>query len=178
MADQRLAQILSWLKQEEGGFGNDPDDTGGKTNFGITDATLLRAIEQQLVPATTTPERLTWQQAQLIYKVMYWDLNHCPEIPAPYCWWVFDTEVNQGTVGMVFLQAAVHVEQDGLWGPNTLKACLRADTKQALEAFSVKRLDRYRKHKLADKWFRGWAGRVSSLLIFSMEQQGSWGMGK
>lgn len=168
MADMRLPDILDWLKIQEGWYSNDPEDKGGETAWGISNAIRLAAIGRGLIPNTSSKD-LSWAQAQLIYKVMFWDRVDCGSIPAPYCWWVFDTEVNQGVQGVRFLQRSVGATADGVFGPDTLIACQAANPVLALIRFQTLRLESYRLDLKADRYFRGWANRCGSLMAFSLK---------
>lgn len=115
----------------EGGYTNDPNDSGGETNFGITKATA-RAFGY-----TGRMKDMTRTDAATIYKQRYWDAMRlddvdvlAPEISSE----LFDTAVNCGVqrAGELFQRslnvlnqrgaryADLHV--DGRVGPMTLAA--------------------------------------------------------
>lgn len=77
----------------EGDFSDDPDDSGGATNWGITES-VARAFgyvgDMRFLPTDT---------AKLIYRMNYWDLlqlDLVSEISDPIAREVFDTGVNCG----------------------------------------------------------------------------------
>jgi lysozyme family protein len=127
--DHSIKEVLA----AEGGYVNDPRDSGGETNFGITVA-VARAF------GFTGPMRdMTRDQAKAIYKARFWDALRLDDISAlseAIAIELFDTAVNQGT-GRAgeYLQRALNVLNnggqmyrdipvDGRVGPMTV-ACLR-----------------------------------------------------
>jgi lysozyme family protein len=62
-------EILDDIIRREGGFVNHPADSGGPTNFGITQATLA-AFRKQPVTAADV-EALTVDEAKEIYRAKY-----------------------------------------------------------------------------------------------------------
>jgi lysozyme family protein len=132
---------LAFIKTlvSEGGYGNDPDDSGGPTTWGITER------EARANGYTGPMKALTVENAKQIYCKQYWDLlnlDRIAEISQKVAEEVFDTAVNcgQGISGK-FLQRALNVlnreerdyqdvREDGLVGPLTV---------QALRAFMQKR---------------------------------------
>lgn len=118
----------------EGGYSNDPADSGGETNWGVTVATA-RAFGY-----TRPMIEMTRGEAREIYKKRYWDslkLDVIAEIAYPVASELFDTGVNIGTgTAATFLQRCLNVLNqgetmyadvavDGSIGPMTL-AALRA----------------------------------------------------
>lgn len=120
----------------EGGYVNDPADSGGETNFGITVAVAMaNGYAGPMVD-------MTRDQAIAIYKRQYWDimrLDDVAELSQSIAHELFDTCVNMGAgVAGRFLQRALNAlnrEQrdypdltvDGLVGPasvSALRACL------------------------------------------------------
>lgn len=59
------------LLKSEGGYTNDPSDSGGATNFGITIGDYRRYINRNGTPDDV--RRMTVDQAKSIYKTKYWD---------------------------------------------------------------------------------------------------------
>jgi lysozyme family protein len=129
----------------EGGYVNDPSDSGGETNFGITVA-VARANWYE-GPMRDMQESVAFD----IYARQYWDAMHgdqLVELSEPVATEVIDTAVNMGTgrAGR-FLQRALNVlskgkalKVDGRVGPSTVGA-LRAYLKRRDEKTLVKALD-------------------------------------
>jgi lysozyme family protein len=71
--------------KSEGGYTNDPADSGGETNFGITQ-------RETSIPVKT----MTQAQAIAIYKKKYWDTVDGDNLPSGVDYTVFDYGVNSG----------------------------------------------------------------------------------
>lgn len=115
----------------EGGYVNDPNDSGGETNWGVTVA-VARAFGY-----TGSMRSMTKDQACDIYKARYWDPLRLTEIWAlapALAAELLDTGVNQGVDRAgTFLQRALNalnkqgslypdVTVDGRVGPMTVAA--------------------------------------------------------
>jgi lysozyme family protein len=96
----------------EGGWSDHKADPGGKTNWGITQATLSQYLGR---PATATEIlALTKAEAQIIYQKPYWDRMLGDSLPPGIDPCVFDFGVNSGPSRAVkSLQAALGVKADG-----------------------------------------------------------------
>lgn len=73
-------QCFKWLLQDEGGYSNDPADSGGATNLGITIGDYRKYIKKDATPDDV--KTLTVAQAQGIYKSKYWDALGCDDLPS------------------------------------------------------------------------------------------------
>lgn len=115
----------------EGGYSDDPMDSGGKTKYGITQKVANRFGYRGDM------KDLSLETAENIYKANYWDvmqLDSVAKVSAKIAHEMFDTGVNTGNVRAVtFLQQSLNVLNngqkeykdltvDGLMGNNTLKA--------------------------------------------------------
>lgn len=124
-------QFFEDLLKVEGGFVNDPNDSGGATKYGVTEA-VARANGYS-GPMKDLPLSL----AKSIYKAQYWDAlrlddvqNLCPGL----CLKLADIGVNMGTKqAAFFLQRLLNVlnnrgqlypdiAADGRVGPGTISA--------------------------------------------------------
>lgn len=153
--DTALGQVLL----HEGGYSDHPDDRGGKTNYGITEA-VAREVgyrgDMSVFPLDI---------AKRIYKERYWDAMCCDDMPAAARHALFDSAVNSG-VGQTtkWLQRAVGVAADGVIGPKTLAAA-NACNGDALRADIL--AQRLRMLTSLPSWptfGRGWTQRVCDLL--------------
>lgn len=115
----------------EGGYTNDPQDSGGETNHGITVA-VARAFGYAGLMAA-----MTLDAAQAIYRARYWDALRLDDVYAvspPVALELFDSAVNCGS-GMAarWLQRCLNVFNnqgalypdvgvDGAMGPMTMAA--------------------------------------------------------
>jgi len=113
----------------EGEYSDHPQDSGGKTKYGITEATLNGAFKAGLVSHNNIKD-LTVDEAKTIYKINYWDKCKCDDLPKPLDLCVFDTAVNCGVgTSAELLQETVNravgadiLAVDGIIGPMTLGA--------------------------------------------------------
>lgn len=131
MFDQALAFVLA----REGGFVDDPRDPGGRTNFGITQATYNRwRSVNGYNPADVAD--IKQAEVQTIYRLNYWNASKAYLLPMPLALVHFDAAVNQGVGQAVkFLQRVVEVKDDGQFGPVTEGA-----VKTAVDAGRVREL--------------------------------------
>lgn len=156
----------------EGGLSDHPADKGGRTNLGVTQATLTRA--RKIIPGL--PEKvddLTQPQALSIYEVLYWNEAKCGEMPPPVDFLVFDASINCGTGGGAKqLQRALNkmganIKVDGATGPLTLNALNTAFQSNPSRIVYLINVERVRWHNdiiSRDKtqlvFINGWLNRI------------------
>ena len=147
------------LLKHEGGYSNHPDDPGGKTRYGVTEA-VAREVGYR-----GDMRELPLDLAQRIYKERYWDAVQAESLPADVRYIVFDGAVNSGVVQSAkWLQRACGVKDDGVVGPQTIRAA------NALSPDGLKRkilAQRLRFLATLSNWpafSRGWANRICDLL--------------
>lgn len=87
-------ECLEFVLGCEGGFVNDPLDSGGATNFGIT-ISVLRAWRGKETSVDDV-RRLTTSEAAQIYHASYWLASYCNNLPHGVDLLVFDAAVNMG----------------------------------------------------------------------------------
>jgi lysozyme family protein len=147
------------LLKHEGGYSNHAADPGGKTRYGVTEA-VAREVGYR-----GDMRELPLDLAQRIYKERYWDAVQAENLPADVRYIVFDAAVNSG-VGQAskWLQRACGVKDDGVIGPQTIRAA------NALHPEGLKRkmlAQRLRFMATLSNWpafGRGWANRICDLL--------------
>jgi lysozyme family protein len=141
---------------------NEEGDSGGRTKFGLDSASHP---ELDL-------DSLTLEEAGITYKRCYWEKAHCNELPEPLSQIQFDGAVNIG-IGqqMKFLQRAVEVKADGIWGPATRQAVEQTINEIGLKALCIFVCDQkenfYRglvetKPHL-NRFLKGWLNRLNDL---------------
>lgn len=147
-------EALKFVLDMEGGFVDDPDDTGGATRFGITIDTLEMWRGEPLTPEDV--RNLSLDEAKAIYRVKYWEKCRCHEMPDDIALVLFDAAVNHGPDRAVrLLQRAAGVTDDGVIGPVTLSA-VRGEG--VLDEFVVLRAMLYA--RLNVKFHHGWFRRL------------------
>lgn len=167
MTDSDFERSLAFVLKWEGGYVDDPDDSGGATNRGITQATYDRfrsrhARDPQPVISIPTFE------VEEIYRVDYWLPSKAPRMEWPLCLAHFDGAVNCGlNAAAKMLQRALGVEPDGVVGPVTLGA-VRARAADALAAAVCTERSRYydgivARRPTQRKFLQGWMNRLQAL---------------
>jgi lysozyme family protein len=154
-----FAAAFEKLLKHEGGYSDHRDDPGGKTCYGVTEA-VAREVGYRGVMS-----ELPLDLAQRIYKEKYWDAVQAEQLPADVRYIVFDGAVNSGVVQSAkWLQRACGVKDDGVVGPQTIRAA------NALHSDGLKRrilAQRLRFMATLSNWpafGRGWANRIADLL--------------
>lgn len=139
----------------EGGYVNHPDDPGGETKYGIT----KRSYPKENIRG------LTLERAREIYKRDFWDRIRGDELPYLIALNLFDAAVNSGRGQAVrWLQRAVGVADDGIFGPITLAAVLMADPAALAARFLGNRLKFMADLSTWKTFGKGWARRIANLL--------------
>jgi lysozyme family protein len=91
---QNYNDCLTRLLKDEGGYTNDPNDSGGPTNYGITIADYRAYINKN--GAASDVRSMTVDQAKVIYKSKYWDALGCDDLSSGVDYTCFDYGVNSG----------------------------------------------------------------------------------
>lgn len=135
---QGLDAALAWLLEEEGGWSDHPNDRGGKTMWGITQATYDAWRKKKKRPLQSVA-KITKEEARELYESEYWKASSCDRLPWPISYITFDAAVNSGPSRAVkWTQAGLGVQPDGKVGPNTLSAAQKAvDEGNAQKLLSV-----------------------------------------
>jgi len=147
------------LITHEGGFSNHPDDPGGATMYGVTEA-VARANGY-----TGHMRDFTLDQAKAIYRKQYWDACQCDALPDPIRYPLFDAAVNSGPGQAIkWLQSAAGVKADGAMGPVTKHAVAVAPTMLLRQQMIGKRLRFMTELKNWPSFSKGWARRIAAIL--------------
>lgn len=85
---------LLHLLKDEGGYTNNPNDSGGATNYGITITDYRKYINKAGTSADV--RNMTVDQAKAIYKPKYWDVIGGDSLPAGVDYTAFDYGVLAG----------------------------------------------------------------------------------
>lgn len=91
---QNYNDCLAKVLKSEGGYTNNPNDSGGPTNFGIT----LKDYRLYINKAGTASDvkNMNVNDAKSIYKSKYWDALNCDILGSGVDYTVFDYGVNSG----------------------------------------------------------------------------------
>ena len=148
---------LPLILQYEGGYVNDPDDPGGATNYGITQAVYDDFRDENEQPPLAV-RHITMDEVRAIYERNYWRLCGSPALIAAnrpkLATVAFDWAVNAGIErARWYVQAAIGTRPDGLWGEDTLRQIALTDDVDACA----------RMLHLRALHYRGRAGDLASL---------------
>lgn len=116
---------INIVLKHEGGYSNDLNDSGGETNFGITQKELTKYYQQLNIPNNV--KDLTENDAKIFYKSVYWDKEHYNSIDSiKITDKIFDLAVNLGAKqSFIITQRAlcrlgITVVIDGILGNKTI----------------------------------------------------------
>ena len=157
--DRALAMVL----RHEGGYVNHPQDPGGRTALGVTQATWEEWTGRKATEAEM--RALTPEKVKPLYRARYWDAVKGNELPPALALTVFDFAVNSGPGRAArYLQKVVGTTQDGKIGPATLAAVRRYVDQHgeaaAVKAYNDARRGFYRQLSTFATFGRGWLRRV------------------
>jgi lysozyme family protein len=167
----RFARCLAVVLQYEGGFVDNPRDSGGATSMGITRGTLGHWLGRT---ATVDDVReLTRETAGDIYEAHYWTAVGADRLPAGVDLMAFDCAVNQGVpTAARFLQQAAGVPADGAVGPRTIDAAHAIAPATLINSIGVYRRERYRSLPTFSTFGRGWLRRLDEVTALALADAG------
>ena len=168
MAEDRLTYCMKYVFGEEGGYVNNPKDKGGATKFGVTQKTYDSFLKRHgLKPEAVI--NLKMERAHEIYRG-YWDAARCALAKPPLDLILFDTAINFGAGRAVeFLQKALSVKADKVFGPGTHDAFVKAGSHITLAESIVNQRVAYRHKRVQEDptqkvFLKGWLNRDRRLL--------------
>lgn len=162
-------KAVAVLLTHEAGFVDNPADSGGPTNLGITIATLTKF---RGIPATVDDIRaLRRDEAEDIYHQNYWEpcqLDWVESVGLATA--ILDQAALRGCPAVIKdLQGILGAGQDGVMGTETLAAVRRADAGKLLIDFINAQQLHYVKLCVAKPsqlvFLVGWLARTHSLLL-------------
>lgn len=155
----KFERAMKFIRVVEGGKFNHPNDPGGFTNMGLT---------QRDYPKLDL-HNLTRKQADDIFYKDYWKKSAAGKLPYPVYISYFDSVVNTGiSRANKILQKTVGVKQDGVIGPQTLKAIsLHTSPKRLALNIADGKQDFYgrlvKKNAKFKAFIKGWTRRTNAL---------------
>lgn len=159
-------KMIPWLKKWEGGYANDPDDTGGCTMKGITIGTYRKWFG--LDKTCEDLKKITDAEWEHIFKRGYWDKmcadyienQSIAELCVQMCW-------GSGPVTAVKrIQKTLGCKQDGIVGPVTLSKLNSPDRHKTFDRLWIMRynwLGEIAKNGNNMKFLKGWLRRLNSI---------------
>ena len=163
-------QAFDRLINHEGGYSDDPRDlgnwTGGRIGVGVLKGTKF-GIAAHSYPDVDI-KNLTLEQAKVIYRRDFWDILGDAHPAVKFQ--LFDAAVNHGHGNAIrFLQRAVRVADDGLWGKYSQAALEATPLNDTIMRFLAYRLKFWTSLSTFDTYGRGWTNRGADNLIFAAE---------
>lgn len=165
------ATISRVIDKFEGGYVNNPNDSGGATNMGITLATF-RSVNP--LGNINDIKSLKKEQAIAIYTDLYWNKYHIDKMPEAIQDVVFDTYVQHSpvTAGKIIQRALVAsgkvIVVDGEIGDNTLKAINSLDGDKLRASILLERKRYYENRVVTNptqaQFLKGWLNRLEALI--------------
>ena len=127
MGKTTFDEIIEVVLSHEGGYVDDPDDRGGVTNFGVTQASYSQYLGRKV--SKDEIKSMTVEDAKGCYKQDFWDPSRAEQLDEDLRAVYFDMVVNHGQRNAVkILQQSANnrnpggIDVDGLIGPNTIRA--------------------------------------------------------
>jgi lysozyme family protein len=161
--DENFQAAIIVVLKHEGGYVNDPTDSGGETCYGIS---------KRVYPDLDI-KNLTEDQAKQIYYKDWWIRRSYYEITnCTLATKVFDTAVNIGaTRANIILQRCLNVngypniKDDGDLGPMTIRSINACDPQIILTVFRTAQANYYKavvaKNPKDAKFLKGWLARAA-----------------
>lgn len=157
-----LKKVLGW----EGGFANDPDDSGGPTMKGVTIATYKEYCRRKgrPVPTVNDLKKITNAEILDLANLLYWSKIQGDKISnqsiANLC---FDCIWGSGTKYIKVIQKVLGVQADGIFGPVSLKTLNEWNPQsQIFEMLWNRRSSYLASCSGAWKYLKGWMRRLNS----------------
>ena len=178
----RFTIFVNEVLKSEGGYVNDPADSGGETICGVCRKNFpTLPVWKRLDTCRTLAEKkaLRLTDAELsgiksVYKSQYYDRCKCDAIAsAAVAFQVFDMAVNAGVArACKMLQKVVGATQDGVIGPATI-AKVNGSIYNVAWEFLAQREAYYRTIGVGKnaKFLRGWLNRAQKAYAFGKEVQ-------
>lgn len=164
-----LQKVLGW----EGGFANDPDDSGGPTMKGVTIATYKEYCRRKgrPVPTVNDLKKITNTEILDLADLLYWSKIRGNEIKnqsiANLC---FDCVWGSGTGYIKVIQKVLGVTADGIFGPASLNALNNWNPQSKLFELLWNRRKKYLEGcSSAWKYLKGWMRRLNSFKFVEEE---------
>lgn len=165
MADYR--KLIPFILKFEGGYVNDPADSGGPTNKGVT----LNTFRSVYGRAKTINDlkHMTDNEWRHIFKLLYWDKCKADDISdQSIANMLVDFAWHSGvTTAIKKLQKIVGVTSDGICGVQTIGAInsrYAPETFNLLKAARMKYLQGIVKNKPSQtRFMKGWTKRVNAI---------------
>jgi lysozyme family protein len=158
---ENFNKSFALLIKSEGGFVQDPHDSGGATNLGVTIATWKAYVNRPV--SVQEIKDLTPVMVKPLYKQNYWNPSGCDILPSGVDYVVFDFAVNAGVKRAIkCLQKAVGADADGVLGSITQALIRQSNPMDVVEHFTEEKIAFYK--SLNNPYFeKGWLARADTV---------------
>ncbi len=160
--EKALKKCLKW----EGGYANDPDDTGGPSMRGVTIATYREYCRRvgKPVPTVNDLKKISYEEIVDLADKLFWSKIMGNRIKnqsiANLC---FDSVWGSGLGYIKVIQRVLGVQVDGIFGPNTLAKMNNWNPQSDLfERLWKRRKTYFEGCSTAWKYLNGWMNRLRS----------------
>jgi lysozyme family protein len=166
----------AWLVPEEGGLSDDPEDPGGRTFEGITQAEYDAWCRLHNQPPGDVA-KATEATVTAIYQQQYW-MPYCALLPPGVALVFFDTSVVQGQhIAVVFLQRSLGIEADGHFGLITAASVKDINnggvrSRDVIIEMTSLRLSRFKGTKNFKRFGKGWLARADACQTLALKMAG------
>jgi lysozyme family protein len=159
MADS-FDKCLAITLRAEGGWSNNPSDSGGCTMLGVT---LPAYCEWKRNPKLTCADlhMISMVEVHDFYHTTFWQRTMAEDLPLGVDLMVFDAAVNMGVSRSVrLLQIALGVIEDGAIGPVTIAAALDVEPLVLINLLALRQTAFYRSLENYTMFGNGWINRL------------------
>lgn len=151
-------ECLALVLKSEGGYIDDPRDSGGRTNLGVTQKVWEEYTGHEVdekVMRSLTPEKVA-----PLYEQRYWRPTYCEVLPRGLDLLIFSMAINGGPGRSVkLLQSCLGCVADGQIGPRTMALIKSANVADLIKRFSEARRNYYRSLN-KPMFLNGWLNRT------------------
>ncbi len=171
MSPSQFERIQTYIDKWEGGYVDHPEDPGGATNMGITQATLSRWLGRQASKAEV--KALTRQTQRQIMRAFYYDVVRGDDLPNAAAAVVYNGAVLHGPARSAkFLQSSLraqglNIDVDGAIGPETLGAVRQANVAAVVRGYLSLEADFLRGLEHFPTFGKGWMNRLEDIRKFA-----------
>ena len=178
--EDKFKKVAPIILRHEGGYVNDPDDSGGETNKGITIGTFKQYAKEDLgiEPTSENLKKITDDQATIIYRKRYWEpKGFCKIEDDKVSLMIYDWTITSGGAAKKVQELLIDdfeqkITADGGIGSKTIEAINNVENQDKL----LKRIGEIRKeyytnlaikdgkHTKNYKFLTGWHNRVDDCL--------------
>lgn len=152
---------LDFVLQREGGWSNNPADTGGCTMHGIT-LPVYRVFKHNASLTCSDLAQITDSDVSGVYVKLYWAPIGGDQLPAGIALSVFDMAVNAGvSASAKLLQGVLGTNVDGVIGAHTIACLLKLNAMQVIDALTTAQGAYYRTRGNFAIFGEGWLNRLA-----------------